>query len=883
MKKIINLLILIILIFSFIVPSSYASFFDDAQEHKYAADIRLLCNLGIINGDEEGNFNPDNPINRIEFLTIMLRTLYNDQNLYLSATDEYAFDDVPNTHWAYHESCFMRMMGLTEGVGNNKFDPNATISLRDAVKIIISALGYKDAAESRGGYPEGYLQVAYSIGLMDRAVALNGEAMTRAEVARLIAGALDVEENTDDRSTLLEKRGFIQLDGIVESVFELQLGQNLDENQIQIGGKVYKTNIKLFPCPSIELVGRHVSAYYSPKEEEIVHLNIKGSQNIITIKSRDIVGTPTLTEYKYKDTNGKTRSAKISNAVVIYNGELISSGSINSTVLKPASGEVSLIDTDSNNSYDMIYVKGYELVTVSANREGMIYGRLGNQVDLRDCEYVYIYYGNTEVSLNDIKADDVLSVMKSPSGEKAWVHISRETAEGMIESYRKDGEDIVYDIEGEERYLSSAYMSKMDSSYGVSMNLGEYRKIYLDIYGEVAFAEAIEADKEYPNYAYLMEVDTDSRSGLTGTVAVRLLTSENKFQYFAIPTREKIRFGRLDGGSYKISKEDGETIGNQLKSYIGQLVTYEWDGEETLTKICLPGKSGDRENLSADYYSTEAEYSGRVIADSRYVDVNTVCFGIPFSGKYEEYLQVGKYNDILSSGKNNVILYDVEPDGRVGALIRKDTIIDRLTESKGEYEVILDPVNSPIIFVNKIVSMADEEDEWDRYAVGYCAGVEVKVRIGNNPNKNSESLDVFKPGNAVQYVLNDLERSRAETSENTERVVVAKKVFDFTQDNMYKTTYAYNDTYYNLVSGVSTSSLKGMVCTYDVIKEVSSGAIVLDKSGFAIQKNNGIAVMSYNRSTGEFEIASIEDLQVGMEIFTRRRYSNAIEIVYMKD
>ena len=74
-----------------------------------------------------------------------------------------------------------------------------------------------------------------------------------------------------------------------------------------------------------------------------------------------------------------------------------------------------------------------------------------------------------------------------------------------------------------------------------------------------------------------------------------------------------------------------------------------------------------------------------------------------------------------------------------------------------------------------------------------------------------------------------------------------------------------------------------MVCTYDVIKEVSSGAIVLDKSGFAIQKNNGIAVMSYNRSTGEFEIASIEDMQVGMEIFTRRRYSNAIEIVYMKD
>lgn len=883
MKKLIKVILILSSLLAFVISGADAAFFDDAERSKYADDIRLLCNLGIVNGDENGNFNPDNSVNRVEFLTIVLRTLYDDTSSYLSAGNQYAFDDVSPEHWAYNEVCFMRMMGLTEGIGDNKFGPDATISLKDAVKIIITAAGYGEVAEQRGGYPDGYLQIAYSIGLMDKANAKNGEAMTRAEVAHFIAGALDVKENTDERTTLLERRRYTQLEGVVEAVFDLQMGKSLEEGQIQLGGEVYETDVKIFPCSQIELVGRRVVVYYSPSDEKIIHIALKGKQNGLVIESRKIVGTPTVSEYKYKDENGKTRTAKISNGVVIKNGELLPSGLINSSVLKPPSGEVNLLDTDGNSVYDIIYVRSYELCTVSANREDIIYGRLGNQIDLKDVDVVHVYDGDVEVSISDIKPDDVISVMKSPSGEKVWIYISRETAEGKIQTIGKDRDTIIYEIDGEDRYLTNEYKNKMNSSYGVSMNLGDYRKIYLDIYGEIAFAEAVEAEEEYPNYAYLMQVDTSSGS-FTRAAVVKLLTMNNKIEYFEIPNNEKIRFGRLTGGSYKVSKEDGDEVATQLRSYVKKLITYEYDDDFTLTKVCVPGVKNDRENLSEDVPGNHsATYQNKVIDNKYYVDADTACFGIPFSGNYKEYIQAGQYNDILVSGKNNVCLYDVEPDGRVGAVICSSTVTERYTESKGEYEVILDYVNSPILFVNEVISMRDEDDNFETYAVGYQLGQEVKVPIGNKVNVNSESLDIIKPGVAIQYETNSLELSRAATSEESKRIIIVKKVFDFTENNPYKTTYAYNDNYYNRVAGVSATSLSGLVCTYDRIKDVSSAAIILEKSGFSIQKNNGITVMSYNRSTGEFELAAIEDLQIGMEIFTRRRNSNAIEIVYMKD
>ena len=156
--------------------------------------------------------------------------------------------------------------------------------------------------------------------------------------------------------TILEKRKYAVIDGTVDAVYELQMGKVLTPGQIQIGGKVYNADITLLPCQEIELVGRRVIAYYSADADAIIHIEKKGEQDVLTIKSRDIAGTPTISQYQYIDANSKTKTERIENGVVIYNGELLGTGSVTASKLKPNSGEVTLMDTDGNNVYDMIYV-----------------------------------------------------------------------------------------------------------------------------------------------------------------------------------------------------------------------------------------------------------------------------------------------------------------------------------------------------------------------------------------------------------------------------------------------------------------------------------------------------------------------------------------------
>lgn len=74
---------------------------------------------------------------------------------------------------------------------NGYFKPDESITVLDAVKIIVTALGYKPKAE-RGGYPDGYINVAEEIGLINKNDFEFKTYATREEVAYLIFRCLDI-------------------------------------------------------------------------------------------------------------------------------------------------------------------------------------------------------------------------------------------------------------------------------------------------------------------------------------------------------------------------------------------------------------------------------------------------------------------------------------------------------------------------------------------------------------------------------------------------------------------------------------------------------------------------------------------------------------------
>ena len=103
---------------------------DVAADSWYNNAISTLSNMGIINGYEDGTFQPNASITRAEFTAIATR--------FFNYTAEYdgAFNDVSRSAW--YADCVQAAvdMGLVDGYPDGGFHPNSNITRAEAVTIV---------------------------------------------------------------------------------------------------------------------------------------------------------------------------------------------------------------------------------------------------------------------------------------------------------------------------------------------------------------------------------------------------------------------------------------------------------------------------------------------------------------------------------------------------------------------------------------------------------------------------------------------------------------------------------------------------------------------------------------------------------------------------
>lgn len=163
-------------------PVSAMSFPDVDDYLDYATAVDYVSDLGIMVGDNKGNFNPYNTVTRAEMAAIICRMLGETENLTSSAV----FTDVPAGHWANAYVGKAAELGIVGGYGNGKFGPSDTVTYEQAVTMVIRTIGGEQKAQSMGGYPDGYLNLADNKGLLVDVFAEKDEALSRADIAIII-------------------------------------------------------------------------------------------------------------------------------------------------------------------------------------------------------------------------------------------------------------------------------------------------------------------------------------------------------------------------------------------------------------------------------------------------------------------------------------------------------------------------------------------------------------------------------------------------------------------------------------------------------------------------------------------------------------------------
>ena len=127
MKKRILSMLLIGMLFSQSAFAAESSRFSDVPSNaSYAEAVNTLSDMGILNGDKAGRFNPDKTITRAEAATVLCNLMGVSEDA--KTIKQSTFSDVPSNYWAVGYIAKANELGIISGYSKTKFGPNDSVT-----------------------------------------------------------------------------------------------------------------------------------------------------------------------------------------------------------------------------------------------------------------------------------------------------------------------------------------------------------------------------------------------------------------------------------------------------------------------------------------------------------------------------------------------------------------------------------------------------------------------------------------------------------------------------------------------------------------------------------------------------------------------------------
>lgn len=162
--------------------------------------MALLAELDIMVGDDDGNLRLDDNVSRAEFAKIAVASS-RSKNTVASGLKISPFKDVPYWHWSAPYVRAAVSAGIAEGYVDATFKPDDTVSYEEALTMVLKVLGYTND-DFGYSWPYGQIGLAENLDLTDNVNAMQGEALTRRQVANLVYNTLNTKVK-DSQSALV--------------------------------------------------------------------------------------------------------------------------------------------------------------------------------------------------------------------------------------------------------------------------------------------------------------------------------------------------------------------------------------------------------------------------------------------------------------------------------------------------------------------------------------------------------------------------------------------------------------------------------------------------------------------------------------------------------
>lgn len=208
-KRVISLLLAVCLAVSLAVfpvqaAGSAVTNFSDVSDPATATAVESLRLLEVLDGYGDGTFRPGTVLTRAQFCKMAVYAMNGTDELgrYRTVT---VFPDVKPSHWA---AAYINMAAkgknIISGYVDGLFHPDRTVTVGQAVTILLRLLGYKD--ENIGGiWPDSYMAEAAVIGLTDGVTGAASAGLTRGQAAQLFLNLLrsDMQDGSSYITTVM--------------------------------------------------------------------------------------------------------------------------------------------------------------------------------------------------------------------------------------------------------------------------------------------------------------------------------------------------------------------------------------------------------------------------------------------------------------------------------------------------------------------------------------------------------------------------------------------------------------------------------------------------------------------------------------------------------
>ena len=637
--------------------SDHKTKFPDVVENHWANGyINVATNQGIVIGDDEGNFRPDDSISYAEAATVLVR-----------------------------------LIGHGPAAEKKGGFPTGYVSVASQQGITKNAVASNDADVTRGMVAQ-----------------MTENALTVKKMEQTSFGGDESYEVVD--KTLLEDELKTELiTGQITAVGSSSLTgtSSLRDNEIRIGETVYEVADKAM-AQAAKLLGFNVESYVKEnedREEKVILVRAQKNRNVsMKIKVEDIHSveegeTIKINYWKDKENDTKTQFVEVkTDAKFVLNGKAVS---YSEGLLTPTQGSVTVLDQNRDDIYDVVFVESYENyvveeVVTTSHRVTDKYGKSSLVFDPenKDIKF-YITRGGQEISIRDLKEWDVLSVAKSEDGSIVMVEVTTENVVGRVEELHGDKKV----INGEEYGVSPNYPNEI--------GLNDEGTFYLDKDGNIAAVDATTGLSS--NYAYL--VAADITSGFDKHLQVKVLDKNGEIK--VVKSGDKLKFNETTGAL-------AETVLAGLKGGDGkvvpQLVTFDTNAEGKLTRLAT-AKDGTVSGIDKTTFTLNADATLKYKESSKKlgnfnITKDTIVFDIPEGETDPTKYSVENNSLFENETEYDVLVYDVGEDltAKVVVVTNSDGVAN-LEAPLAVVEKLSTTINSDNERVEKLYAFVDGKKE----------------------------------------------------------------------------------------------------------------------------------------------------------------------------